>query len=53
LPLKVNPDHTATLSCEGGNHNLVFSKALEFTDFPVPEITFWFENSTIYLPSQR
>jgi hypothetical protein len=40
--LKVRPDHTATLSCEDGNGIVIFSKELEFTDFPLDEITLWF-----------
>ena len=39
--LKVAPDHSAVLSCEDGNHNQVFSKAIDFTDFPAEEITLW------------
>jgi hypothetical protein len=37
VKLKVRPDHT-TLSCEDGNDNTVFSKEIEFTDFPLAEI---------------
>ena len=51
--LAVKPDHTATLTCEDGNDNVVFTKALEFTDFPLPEIVLWFANGTIYLPSEH
>lgn len=51
--LAVKPDHTATLTCEDGNGNVVFTKALEFTDFPLPEIVLWFANGTIYLPSEH
>jgi hypothetical protein len=51
--LVVRPDRTATLTCEDGNYNVVSTQELEFTDFPVPEITLWFENNTIYLPSER
>ena len=29
-----------------------FDKELEFTDFPVPEITLWFTYNTILLPSE-
>src|ERR1700683_255637 len=29
--------HTATLSCEDGNGNAVFTKAITYTDFPVAE----------------
>ena len=31
--LAVNPDSTATLTCEDGNQQPVFSKAIEYTDF--------------------
>jgi hypothetical protein len=51
--LSVKSDSTATLSCEDGNYNVVFSKAIEFTDFPDEGISLWFENNTIYLPSER
>jgi hypothetical protein len=51
--LKVREDHTATLSCEDGNANIVFSKEIECTDFPLPEITLWFADNTIYLPSEH
>ena len=44
--------HTGTLTCEDGNGNKVFEKALEFTDFPLPEITLWFADNTIFLPSE-
>ena len=44
--------HTGTLTCEDGNYNKVFEKALEFTDFPLPEITLWFADNTIFLPSE-
>ncbi len=42
----------ASLTCEDGNGNKVFEKALEFTDFPLPEITLWFADNTIFLPSE-
>jgi len=51
--LAVKSDHTATLTCEDGNGKVVFTKALEFTDFPLPEIVLWFANGTIYLPSEH
>src|SRR5580700_7015987 len=34
--------HTAHLTCEDGDGNVVFTKAIDFTDFPVAEITLWF-----------
>jgi hypothetical protein len=51
--LTVKPDNSATLSCEDGNDNTVFSKVIKFTDFPSEGITLWFENNTIYLPSEH
>ena len=51
--LTVNPDHSARLACEDGNGNTVFEKAIPYTDFPADGIELWFENSTIYLPSEH
>ena len=51
--LVVRPDRTATLTCEDGNYNVVYAQQLEFTDFPLDEVTLWFENNVIYLPSER
>jgi hypothetical protein len=51
--LAVNADSTATLSCEDGNFNTVYSKPIPFTDFPPEGITLWFANNTIYLPSEH
>ena len=50
--LAVKPNATATLACEDGNDNVVFSKAIEFTDFPAEGVTLWFCNNTILLPSE-
>jgi len=50
--LKVNPDHTATLACEDGNGKTVYSKAIDYTDFPLPEMALYFTNNTILLPSE-
>ena len=51
--LTVRQDHTAALVCEDGNGNIVFSKDILFTDFPLESITLWFANGTIYLPSEH
>ncbi len=51
--LAVRPDHTAMLTCDDGNGRIVFCKEIEFTDFPLDEITLWFENGVIYLPRER
>ena len=51
--LKVKDDRTATLTCGDGNNNTVYTKEIPFTDFPADEITLWFANNTIYLPSEH
>lgn len=50
--LIVRPDATGTLTCENGNGNAVFTKELEFTDFPLDEITLYFTSDVIMLPSE-
>ena len=50
--LMVMNDRTATLACDDGDGNIAFSKRIEFTDFPLDEISFYFCNNTILLPSE-
>lgn len=51
--LKVDLEkHKAVLTCEDGNGNAVFTKRIEFTDFPLAEIKFYFADGTILLPSE-
>ncbi len=50
--LAVRPDRTATLTCDDGNGEIVFTKRIEFTDFPLAEITLYFANNVIHLPSE-
>lgn len=50
--LKVKPNATATLTCEDGNDNVVYTKKLTFTDFPLEEISFFFTDNVILLPSE-
>jgi hypothetical protein len=50
--LTVRPDRTATLACDDGNSNIVFAKEIEHTDFPLDEITLYFANNVIHLPSE-
>jgi len=50
--LAVRPDRTATLTCDDGNGNIVFTKQIEYTDFPLDEITLYFANRVILLPSE-
>jgi hypothetical protein len=50
--LAVNADQTGVLTCEDGNDNVVYTKQLEYTDFPLGGITLYFTNNTILLPSE-
>jgi hypothetical protein len=50
--LAVRPDNTATLACEDGNGKAVFTKEITFTDFPLDEITLYFTDNVILLPSE-
>jgi hypothetical protein len=51
--LNVNSDHTATLTGEDGNGKAVYCKAIEYTDFPLPEIALYCTNNVILLPSEN
>lgn len=44
-------DSTATLTCEDDEH-ILYSKAIEYTDFPEDGVTFYFCNNVILLPSE-
>jgi len=50
--LTVKPDQTATLVCEDGNKNQVAEQVLTYTDFPDPEISFFFTDNVLMLPSE-
>ena len=50
--LTVTKDSKATLVCEDGNGRKILSKAIPYTDFPLEEISFYFINDTILLPSE-
>ena len=50
--LAVNPERTALLTCEDGNGHAVFSKRLDYTDFPLSEIKLYFTDNTILLPGE-
>lgn len=41
--LRLGEDSGATLSCEDGNDNVVFTKHIPYTDFPLSEMTVWVE----------
>ena len=50
--LTVNDDHSAKLACEDGNCKMVWSKRIEYTDFPMSEMVFYYSNNVILLPSE-
>ena len=50
--IKVNDDNSAVIRLEDGDCNLVKTFQLEFTDFPLKEITLWLKNNTLLLPSE-
>lgn len=41
------------LTCEDGNDREVLREDIQFTDFPLPELTLWLENYTLMLPGER
>lgn len=42
----------AKITVEDGNHNKLKSFKIDFTDFPLEEITLWFISDTLMLPSE-
>lgn len=50
--LLVNVDRTATIYCEDGNDNVVFSQPIPYTDFPLYNLMIYFANQVIHLPSE-
>lgn len=51
--LTVKEDNTAQLVVGDGNNTIIATKDIAYTDLPLPEITLWFENNVIMLPSER
>jgi len=45
--------HRGCVSCLRDTDNLAFQQTIPFTDFPLPEITFYLENEVLCLPSER
>ena len=50
--LTVEEDRSAALVCEDGNGRRVFSKHIEYTDFPLAEIKLYCTDNTVLLPSK-
>lgn len=57
LPAVIDDDdsmfRSGSLTCDDGNGNIVFTQRIEYTDFPLDKVTIYFENNTLYLPSER
>jgi hypothetical protein len=51
--LTVNSDHSAVVEITDGNYNIITKQEIEFTDFPLDEITLWFTNNVLYLQSEH
>lgn len=50
--LQVRPDRSATVQCDDGNGNIVYTQEIPFTDFPLDEVMLYFANNVIHLPSE-
>jgi hypothetical protein len=50
--LQVRADRSATLLCDDGNGNVVYTQEIPFTDFPLDEVRLYFANNVIHLPSE-
>lgn len=50
--LKVN-DTKGILTFDDGNDNVVARQVIEYTDFPLNEISFYLENGILMIPSER
>lgn len=45
-------ENSGVLTCDDGNGNMVMTKRIRFTDFPLPEIKFYFTDNVLLLPSE-
>ena len=45
-------DNAAVATCDDGNGTVVYTQAIEFTDFPMEEIKLWLVDSVLMLPSE-
>jgi hypothetical protein len=50
--LAVRSDQTATATATDGNRAEIARQEIPFTDFPLAEITVWFDGGTLMLPSE-
>ena len=47
------PSKIGVVKFDDGNDNVFYSKNIDYTDFPLPDISFYIENGVIMLPSER
>jgi len=45
-------DNSASVTVEDGNKNEIAKLTIEFTDFPLEEITLWLVDKTLLLPNE-
>ncbi len=50
--LQIRADRSATVLCDDGNGNVVYTQEIPFTDFPLDEVKLYFANNVIHLPSE-
>lgn len=48
-----NGQTKALFTCDDGDDKVYYRQTIEFTDFPIDEISFYYENDLLYLPSER
>jgi len=50
--LTVDESKKATLTCDDGNGVVIYTEQINYTDFPLDEICFYFTDSVLLLPSE-
>jgi hypothetical protein len=50
--LTVNAEHKGEVLATDGNGNVIAKQTIEYTDFPLAEIKFYFADNVILLPSE-
>jgi hypothetical protein len=51
--IKNKTGNGAMLTCGDGNGHTVYTKRIEYTDFPLDTVKLFCENGTILLPSEH
>jgi hypothetical protein len=52
VTLAVQSNRSATLTCDDGDENVVFTKQIPYTDFMLDSIKLYVANDVIHLPSE-